>query len=522
MREFPERVAPFIAVALSVAALALVFSLVHANSSFDPVLHPDEVGKVKQLVGREFEYFHPQLMLRAAEVINLITTGSLDGGGDWQRVAENGRLASAIMSTAAVALLAWLAWRRHGPTAAILSGLLIATHPNMVTSAHYLKEDAALLFAFAAWLVAADIYLKRRTWRRMSAFAVACGLIASSKFVGIGWAVAGLVLITVYPPKLEEPTPTRRRRHLFVTLVAGVGVALAVWGTLNWPALGEFRLLLGGIDYERRHLLTGHSDGLQYHAWGFIASFLLQWPNVALVALSLIATIGLAIQRHRRRDVSRWLVPASIAIYLLIASAASFFQPRYLLPAEAGLAFLAGVGAVVIGIAITRRMNPGSARAVLRVSIAVGLAAMPIAAQVRRDVILLNAFASDSRLVAWQWLAEHAPPGSCVAAGPYTRANLERDDLTVIDWPMDVPVSALVADGATYAVVSDLWYARFDSPHTSPRSGFDEMVAASRRQTSDLQDGPHELVWSFDNPEPFPRYTYASPSLRIYKLAVSD
>src|SRR5512139_4059354 len=113
-------------VALVVFAAGL--GLFSERRSFPFYYHPDEPGKVRQLIDRRRNLHHPMLLLTVADLVRLT---SLRGAArkDPQAVVEMGRLVVAAFAAAAAALLALLAARLHGVAAGLAAGGLAVAHP---------------------------------------------------------------------------------------------------------------------------------------------------------------------------------------------------------------------------------------------------------------------------------------------------------------------------------------------------------------------------------------------------------
>lgn len=489
--------------AIAVAVFACAGAWLSWNITASPYqFHPDERIKVRQMVQREWNFKHPQLLLRGAEAANIgLSLGKGIERDNLQRVAKRGRFASAAFGAGAIVLLGLFAWRQRGWAVAVLATLAVATGPNLVACAHYLKEDAALLLGVAAWLVAADAHLRRPTWRTIALLAIGGGLAASGKWVGVPFALAGAGLAIAWPPS--------GRRALAATLaLAGSAVVFLL---INYPIFTSTSDLIAGLRFERQHVLAGRGDGLLYNTPLLIARQLLGWPNGVFAALALVEAAALVRSTERRREAWRWLVPATLLAFVAVLSLSSFFHPRHLLPAEVLLTWLAAGGAATLAAGLARR---DWAKRV----IAAALLVAPIVAQSITSVRFVGQLANDSRMQAARWLDRHAAGGSRVVVSHHAPLP-GAASLKIEGWPEGTTVANLAADGVGYVVLSDAWHARFvDTFGTRVRPDAAGQVEAERRRLADLSQG-HDLVWSFTNPEVRPRYGYASPSLRIYQLS---
>ena len=92
----------------------------------------------------------------------------------------------AILSRAAVPL---------GSRAGWLVGLLVTAHAELYKAAHYLKEDTALMFGIAVFLLAAEFFTRRHDTRAVRLLGAAAALAASGKYIGIITLLFALPLV---------------------------------------------------------------------------------------------------------------------------------------------------------------------------------------------------------------------------------------------------------------------------------------------------------------------------------------
>ncbi len=481
--------------------------------------HPDDRGKVVQLAERDWNFRHPQLLMRGAEAANVALSGTWQWTSEsLQRITKRGRFASVGFAAAAAGLLGWLAYRHHGPAAAFAAFAVVATGPNLIVNAHYLKEDAALLFGVTAWLLGASWFLRDRTWAALAAMAVGGGLAATGKFVGAPLAIASVVLAALWPPVMnhaahpaEASEPARSSRPRIAAGVAALCVAAAVYALVNLPILFAFDKLIAAIRHVGRYVGgTGHSDGLLYRPPELIARQLLRWPNAMLLALAAVDVGFTLASRQRRREPWRWLVPGVAILFPVMLSFSDFFHPRHLLPTEALIGWMGACGAVTLAGLVARRPA-------VRVALAALLLAAPLASQLRHDLRFNGQLGNDSRIALRAWFQENVPSGTRVVMQDYAftpgLTNIER-----IIWPERGSVADFAAEGIEFAAIADMSYGRYFTPGIDPDPRHLEQVRRERQILADLA-ADHELVWRYDNPVPVPqRYGYASPSLRIYRL----
>ena len=161
-------------------ALALFFGsliLFTRDNVFSFSYHPDEDGKTFQIIQRERNFHHPLLLLNATDLAVHLARVPLTS----QAVAVAGRWVSAAFAAGAAAALAVVGFYRGGWIAAWAVGLLVATHGKLYEAAHYFKEDTALVFGLAIFLLAAEMFSRTPTIRTLRFLAIGSALAASGK-----------------------------------------------------------------------------------------------------------------------------------------------------------------------------------------------------------------------------------------------------------------------------------------------------------------------------------------------------
>lgn len=140
-------------------------------------------------------------------------------------------LASALLGTATVALVAAAARRLGGPRVGALAGLLAALHPNLWTWDGMLLSETAAGAAVALFLWCAVRAQEDPTPGRLAAVGAAAGLAALGR--------SELALLVLAVPLLA--LPRRREGWGRVAAVAGCGLAAAVAVVAPWSAYNQTR-----------------------------------------------------------------------------------------------------------------------------------------------------------------------------------------------------------------------------------------------------------------------------------------
>jgi hypothetical protein len=322
-------------VLVAVAVFACGLWLFSEHRSFPFYYHPDEPGKVFQVLHRQRNFHHPMLLLTTA---GLARRTFLHGGAeeDPQRVVELARLVMAASCAAAAALLAALATRLHGVGAGVSAGLLLGSNPLLYELAHYVKEDPVLSFGIAACAVAAQHLASRRSTGSLVLLGVAAGIAASAKYVGAALVPAAAGLGAALG---DGPARERWRRAGRVA-----GSALLTFLVVNQRFFRSPSQVAQSLAEELREAFAGEHGMLQRVPHGYHFDVQSDYGGPWLPALATL-WLAFALLRPRRIPVAEWLL-AGVA---LTGLAAFSFTPktstRYYLPIAVALCFLAAAGA---------------------------------------------------------------------------------------------------------------------------------------------------------------------------------
>ncbi|XHR29175.1 MAG: hypothetical protein ACFUZC_01140 [Chthoniobacteraceae bacterium] len=481
-------------VLLFVAGLAL---FTRANR-FPFHRHPDEPVKVAQLQTGNWNFNHPMLLLSTARLALAASGTDLR---DPQRVVEVGRWVSAGFAAATAALMAAALWLAAGRFAGIAVGLLILSNHQLFELSHYLKEDTALAFGLAAWLLGLALY-RRWPGRATAAFVGAGAALAlSGKYIG---ALAPLISLWL----LASPRTTPRARRYLPFLAA----FLATVALVNAPMLGNKEHWESS--FNREVTLAVNGQGGMTRSVPHTIYFRAFRDNLHLVLWIFIA---LAFWRawQRRRE----LGPEELALFLvpLLLMALLSFSPkandRYFLPAT--VLFL---GAAALGISAIPR------KAALPALLAAAVAFQVIGHPGRDLRSYWLAFQSDDRSALTAWLNVR-PPGEVIvqdrrtllpsAAKPAFLAWQEPLTPRVLPQALEKypDLQSLRAEGATLAALCQDDYERFDLKKLRPQKGAEEtarrtgeLYRAIRENRQPLWQRPRGLV------------IYLHPGLVVYSM----
>lgn len=367
------------------------------------------------------------------------------------------RVLSAVSGTATVALVLLLGVRRLGAAAGLAAGALLATNFLHVRDSHAVKPDA-LLGLFVVTALGAMLPLARRaTPGRAAGVGAVIGLATAAKYPGVLLVVPGLVA-----GALGCRRPGGRRGvggPAAALLLTAAAVFLAtsplVVATATSPQGLAF--LVSTIvpralqpEWLVRLVPAGTLPPASLPWWsGFVfhASFSLRYGAglVATLLLPLAVVWGLASGRRLA------LLAAVFALVYFVVTALSPAQlARYLTPMMPVVALLEG-GLVA---AVARRVARGRTAALTTAALTCLVAAEPLASSLAHDRI---AAATDTRVLATRWMAEHLPAGARVAVlgSRFWGYGMPQMPPGVQRVPAEADAAALAAAGVRYVVTHD-------------------------------------------------------------------
>jgi hypothetical protein len=471
------------------------------HRDFPSYYHPDEPGKVEQVLTGEWNFHHPMLLLASARLV-------VEGAGiprDEQSVVEAGRLVSAVFMSVAVVALSLLAYAWSGWPAALAAGGALAGHHQLFELAHYFKEDSALLAGLALTFLMLLAVWYRPTWRRVALLGAACGLAVSGKYLGV--VAFALALPVLYH------APERRPLRFGVF----AGAALLTFGLVNLPLL----LHLGtfGESFGREMQFVVHGQRGLTRSVPHTQYWNIFMDNTT-PAIWVLLVVFLHARWHERRSVTlpEWMIIAFPFAYALVLSFSPKSNDRYFLPATALFTLFAAVGTMDFA----RLIERGSKR---RWALA-GAVAVLVLAQLPSLLRYDLAFATDDTQALIEWLRTKLPPTAVLAKDgrielPDPERKKDAARMGVI--PQKVITARFVADlgtreellakGVTHVVVSESDYGRFFLPSLRPQRG--ERADFERRKAfyeGLLRD--EELLFERERGT----VIYLHPGIRVYRL----
>ncbi len=409
------------------------------HNTFPYYCHHDEPRKVEQPLTREFNFNHPQLLLLATDLVRR-ARGQSDG---YQQIVMSGRWVSATFAAASVVLLALLGWKAFGLLGAWCVGLLVAVCPILGLTAHFLKEDTAMLLGLSAFLLALVLWHEKPTGGRLIWLGVTCGLAVSGKYPG---ALCLLPAITLVLAKSTPAEAMSRSRRLALLLVP----AMLVFVSINYPLFSHFGPFVRGLLKGAIMVTQGGPRPAQLPNLRALEHLgQLAWPVLLLAGLGVLTLIV----DLRRTCLAGWALLCSGLLFtgMLLLSPLGVTD-RYVLVPAVSLHALAGWG-IAMFVELAVRGREGRIRGSLRLlgaGAAAGLVwtAVPVyrsiaieafdQADVRAELIgwVNTTLGDDARLAASDLIrlpgvdgVEPAHPAIRFGRDPVTIKNLDRIDL---------------------------------------------------------------------------------------------
>ena len=304
------RVTLIVFLSVFIAGLALFTR----RNDFPFYYHPDEPGKVGQLIKGKRNFHHPMFMMTTADAARRVVLWG-DAKKDPQRVVLVGRWLTAIVAALAAAALAALATRVHGTIAGFAVGALCVVNPLFFELAHYFKEDPFLAAGIALTCLAMQRMTAQPDARGIALLGAACALAAAGKYVG--FALLPFVIWAAIAAKGSPLTLGRRMQILFASFI-GVWLLFNWWifksPEFLWQSLGEETAKAFGEEYGPRRSVP--------HAYYFniqnIYSSKLIWVGAAVWLI-------LAAIRKVKVSTGEWLLLGTAVLMFVAFFLAGFF-----------------------------------------------------------------------------------------------------------------------------------------------------------------------------------------------------
>lgn len=485
-------------VALAVFFLGLGLTTRHNN--FPSFYHPDEPSKARQVIEGDFNFNHPLLLLQTTRVLAIFTRAP----ATQQAMTETGRLASAFFAAGAMACAVLIAAHLRGTSAGVAAGLLVLLNQQLYDLSHYMKEDAALAFAIAAFFLALTRCAPAPSPARFVLLGVTAALALSAKYIG------ALVLPLAVLPFLAPGRP----RHAALFLTASFLLTLAA---INFPMLASPSELTENVGREMDFVVSGHKGLTRSIPHGVYGAVVREATNPAIWILLVLYYASLVARWRGTHPAERALAIFPI-VYVLILSFSPKTHHRYFLPDTVLLCILAALAAWSLppqpwGIWVTR------ATRFILLPLALLLAVWKTHAG---DL----AFQNDARRELVAFVTKNLPPGAIIAQDK--RVNLPSlADPRLVGSPYSIPqqvvgklfaadvapLDELPARGIHYVAIAEGDYGRFFLKNHTPLP--DERETYERRRAFyERLRAEGTLLWQCEaGPQ-----QYLQPAIEFYRL----
>lgn len=529
------------------------------HNDFPYHYHADERSKVLQVVSwNEHRNFnHPQLLLEASGWA-MRWFGAPE---QTQATAQVGRWCSAVFTAAGVVAVAWIGFAAGGLPGMVIVGAMVGLSPQLLTYAHYMKEDAALVFGLMVMLAGTRAtWETHRWWSKILALTLlgaGVALAASGKYVGliafalavpvsllaprIRWyarpaaliwmlIIAVALLLTINHRALNSWNAFRADLNAYLELDASESRTLADYGEAVWLSLfnDQFR---AGFGRETDHALTAHTGlTMDQPNTYFLSLFGVEVMGHAVVlgAAYVLIVLGTLIVRWRGWW-GFWFILFA-AGYLAALSMSVIPFNRYFLPVSMMTYLAAGLALVWLVNHGARRFSSPRREPIVRLGLTAVVVLAIVAFQGARCANYLDQFANDSRAEVRRWIAANVPANAVIVAETYAGLTYPSDprpgqvspEIThrIISNFFAPELGSIErlrrAHRAEYVVICDLAYRRFLHPQVRPTPAHPKRLEVYREWYERLQR-EHELIWQ-STPK-YNMHAFTNPEIRVYRLS---
>ena len=347
------------------------------------------------------------------------------------------RLLDALLGTLTVLLVFEFGRRAYGWLAGFFGAAALAVAFLHVRDSHFATLDIPLTLACTATLYIAYRTIQSGGRRPLVLNGFSLGVAASLKYNG-ALVFAGIAAAQTIRARAQSIDWQRLLERL--ALVATVGLVTLV---LTSP----FLVLDPGMTQHGIGYIFAHLGRATAPAIGWVQLSLALWWGIDPVLL-LLAAVGIAYAAWRRQPADLIVLTFLLVYFVVIGAGRSVFL-RYADPMIPSLLLLAGraVAALVSGTV------QGQARRLALAAAFVLVVVAPVVHDVRYDLLIQQ---TDTRTLAFDWLAQHVPAGSRTAV-PYMAGPAH--DQAMVE-------SGVHSHGATDLYVASFLDSRLETQYT--------------------------------------------------------
>ncbi len=347
------------------------------------------------------------------------------------------RVLDALLGSLTVLLVFEFGRRAYGWLAGFLGAAALAVAFLHVRDSHFGTLDIPLTLACVGTLYIAYRTIHTRGMRTLLINGIALGVAASLKYNG------ALVFAAIAAAQTLRARAELIRWPRLLARLALIGVVGVVTLALTSPFLVlDPGKTAHGIGYIFSHLGRATAPAI-----GWVQLSLALWYGIDPV-LVLLAVIGVAYAAWRRQPADVIILTFLLVYFLLIGAGRSVFL-RYADPMIPPLLLLGGRALA----ALVDLTAQGRARRLALAAALVLVAVAPLVHDVRYDLLIQQ---TDTRTLAFDWLAQHVPAGSR-AAVPYMAGPAH--DQAMVD-------SGVHSHGATDPYIASFLDSRLETQYT--------------------------------------------------------
>lgn len=496
------------AILLFLTVLAAGLAVFGRHNAFSFYYHPDEPGKVAQIIRHKRNFHHPMMMLSTVNIARYVVLRG-DAQKDPQKVVMVGRWATAAASALAAAALAVLAFRTFGAAAGWAFGLLAVTNPLLFELAHYFKEDPWMMAGIACFCLALNAFSETPTRRCLHLLAAAAAMAAAGKYIAFLFLPVALWLVW------KRTAPGERKARLLPFLATFAGV----WLLFNLPFFRSPSLLFASL-HEESTKLAGLTDGVSRNVpHGFYLIVQRMYGGWTLPVISLL-WLGAAIWTPRKITAAEWLLAATAVSQFVLYSFVPKTASRYHLPISLAFGFLAVAGLARVLAGVRERVW------LWRGGLAAGAALVGVAVffQVRSLQAIDAGLTADDRARLIEWVRANVPADAVLAQDQAVYlpdpARIERSNSPLL--PQRIvggkkesadlgSIADLRAQGVTHVAICGRTYLRYLDENKTDKNGSNQTPERVFYDTL-LKKG--RIVWSSE----FGQVTYLQPGLKLVDI----
>jgi len=366
------------------------------------------------------------------------------------------RVLDALLGSLTVLIVFEFGRRAYGWLAGFFGASALAVAFLHVRDSHFATLDVPLTLACVAALYIAYRTIEARGVRPLLLNGIALGVAASLKYNG-ALVFAGIAAAQTLRARAERTAwPLILPRLALIAAVGIVTLAITSPFLVLDPGMTQH-----GIGYIFQHLGKATAPAI-----GWVQLSLALWFGIDPV-LVLLAIAGVAFAAWRRQPADV-VILTFLAIYVVLIGAGGSVFFRY---ADPMIPFLLLLGGRALAWLVTRTAQisgPGVERPrVMALAVALVLIVVaPLAHDIRYDLLIQQ---TDTRTLAFDWLAQHVPAGSR-AAVPYMAGPAH--DQAMID-------SGEHSHGATDLYVASFLDSRLETQYTIHELTHDDLQLTS-------------------------------------------